>query len=201
MISQLIGNVSCIFDDEIIIDVSGVGYSVIVESQSRQYLSNMIDQKVKLFIHSITKEDGVTLYGFIDRNNKKWFFELIKISGISGKIAISILSYLSIEDISHSLQNKDDKIFKAIPGIGSKLATRIVNELKDITGTIELSGNINIASMQNNKMISEAIDALVNLGISKSNAKAAVLEAKKDFSNSPSLELEDLIKESIKKTR
>lgn len=127
MISYLQGKAIMLQIDTLTLLVNGIGYNVCVGSNCVNKLINN-NSEISLFIYSITKEDGTTLYGFRDLKQKLWFGELIKINGISGRTAITIIDEIDVEQIDFAIQIKDENVFTAISGIGPKIASRIVIE-------------------------------------------------------------------------
>lgn len=196
MIGKLKGIVDSICSDHIILDVGGVGYIVYIDDKTRAGLQEQ--DSAQLFIHSITKEDGVYLYGFNNPCKKDWFLELIKISGISGKIAMLILSFLTLGEIRSALVHKNESTFVQIPGIGKKLATRIVNELKNIqiTDGNELEKTSEDQGLKTQEIRTETISALINLGIPRGRA---IIMTDSAIDSNPTANLEDIIKFALQK--
>ena len=148
MIGKLKGRVDIVGEDKIILDVNGVGYNIYISSRLLNSLNK--DEDVSFFIETIVREDYIHLYGFKDDNDRLWFNELCKVKGVSSKIALKILSHLSINDIISSVNLGDHTKFSQISGIGPKLAGRISSELK---GSIKklCSNNDFVHNQSNNK--------------------------------------------------
>jgi len=192
MIGKLTGEVCFIDSGQIIIDVAGVGYVVYVTSSIIDNIKS--GQKLAIWIHTQVKESEITLFGFVSKEEKQLFEILITVQGVGGKVALAILSFMTIDVITNAIITQDDNAFKRVSGIGPKLAARIVNELKDKKIIkISFSSDIN----QENKGVDIVMDAasvLANLGFMKADAfKIAADILKKD----DKINLEELIKESL----
>lgn len=149
MITQIFGVLIEKNPPFIVVDVNGIGYEISVPMSS-YYLLPEINQKIKLLTHFIVKEDGHFLYGFVSEEERYIFRLLLKVSGIGAKIAIAILSGLSVKEIAATVELNESIKFQKIPGIGKKTAERLVLELKD---KIKLN-NIN------NKKVAETINKI-----------------------------------------
>ena len=130
MIASIRGRLRRKGTDYLIVDVAGIGYQVQVPL-STYYGIPDDGEEVSLHIYTHMREDSLSLFGFLTQEEKDMFLLLIGVSGIGTKIALSILSSLSVLDISHAIQASDDSRLRTIPGIGIKTAARMVLELKD----------------------------------------------------------------------
>lgn len=170
MISYLKGTVEEIRENNIILDVNGVGYSIICSSNT---INNVQEHKVavKLYTELSIREDSWTLYGFYSDKERFWFNTLNSVQGVGGKVAIAILSALSEDDIYNAFLTEDKNTFMKADGVGAKLATRIISELKDkIIGKIDLKIITEIPiSQSKSSVVNDVISALVNLGYQKSD--------------------------------
>jgi holliday junction DNA helicase RuvA len=191
MIGKLKGTVDEVFSDSLILDVSGVGYLVYASSGTLSKLPE--GSKTSLFIETHVREELINLYGFLTKSEKDCFLKLNLVSGVGTRVALSIMSGLSVSDIANAIARQDKSAFKSISGIGIKLAERIILELKDkfIAGSIEISKE----SGNNAERISDAISALTNLGISRNDAYTSIQRILKE---KPEIELDALIRESLK---
>jgi Holliday junction DNA helicase RuvA len=186
MIGKLTGKVDSYFEDHIILDVSGVGY--LVYCSQKIISSVVIGQEISLIIHTHVREDLIHLYGFASPIEKQYFNALQIVNGIGAKLALLILSQISFDMIYNAVQQKNKDIFKQISGVGPKLAERMIIELKDKLPYILTTSNNQSSSNLN--YTSDAIAALVNLGISRSEAQNLVSSV---LQNHPELETSDLI--------
>ena len=178
MIGKLTGRLDAISDNGAIIDVGGVGYSVFTSSRTMSQLGS-IGEVVTVLVETHVREDHIHLYAFYSDDEKRWFQTLQTVQGVGSKAALAILSALTSEDIMNSLLSEDKTMFVRADGVGQKLATRIVSELKDkvdgfFAGKVD---NIKTATSQDNSLIADAISAMVNLGFSRFEAQKAVSKA------------------------
>jgi Holliday junction DNA helicase RuvA len=194
MIAWLSGKIRNKGADSLIIDVSGVGYQVAVPFSTYGGISDD-GEDVGLHIHTHVREDSLSLFGFLTEAEKTMFLLLLGVSGIGPKLALAILSSLSVQDLSHAILASDASRLGMIPGIGKKTAARMVLELKDKMKLImpaisePLSGPTG-ASDDNEDVIS----ALVNLGYKRPQAEETV---KKIRHARPDLAVEELIREAL----
>ncbi|MDR3186940.1 MAG: Holliday junction branch migration protein RuvA [Holosporaceae bacterium] len=174
MITHLNGSIEKIAENSIVVDVNGVGYGVtcsartINEARSHSGL-------IHIFTAMSIREDSWTLYGFITEQERFWFNTLISVQGVGGKVAIAILSALSDDDIYNAFLNGDRTIFSRADGVGPKLATRIITELKDkIVGKIDLSSTISSQITSESSVANDVISALLNLGYQRADVLRTV---------------------------
>ena len=130
MIGKLTGRLDAVSDNGAIIDVGGVGYSVFTSSRTMSQLGS-IGEVVTVLVETHVREDHIHLYAFYSDDEKRWFQTLQTVQGVGSKAALAILSALTSEDIMNSLLSEDKTMFVRADGVGQKLATRIVSELKD----------------------------------------------------------------------
>ena len=200
MIGSLSGLVDGIFDGYIILDVGGVGYRVFCSSKTVSKLSG-IGQAAKLLIETQVREDHIHLFGFADATEKQAFELITTVQGVGAKVALAILSALSANELQMAIMTGDAKAITRANGVGPKLASRIVAELKGKTGT--LGTNETMVVLQNggasnnasNAAMDEAISALVNLGYGKSEAGMTVASIMR---NNPDIKTAELIRLSLK---
>ena len=200
MIGSLSGLVDGIFDGYIILDVGGVGYRVFCSSKTVAKLSG-IGQAAKLLIETQVREDHIHLFGFADATEKQAFELITTVQGVGAKVALAILSALSANELQMAIMTGDAKAITRANGVGPKLASRIVAELKGKTGT--LGSNETMVILQNggtsnnisNAAMDEAISALVNLGYGKSEAGMTVAAIMR---NNPDIKTAELIRLSLK---
>lgn len=201
MIGKLKGKIDSIFDDKLILDVNGVGYNVYASSKTLNSLQEKKGQEMVLLIETIVREDHIHLYGFSAKIEKTWFNELCKVSGVGSKVGLKILGTLSINDIVLALNSGDKVLFSKVPGIGPKLALRIVSELKDsakkIAGDFVVSSNKGerSAAENNSKVLADAISALENLGYKRIEIYPIINQ---QITQNPNITLETLITQSLR---
>ncbi len=201
MIGKLKGKIDSIFDDKLILDVNGVGYNVYTSSKNLNTLQDKKGQEAVILIETVVREDHIHLYGFLSETEKTWFNELCKVSGVGSKVGLKILGTMSINDIVLALNSGDKVLFSKVPGIGPKLALRIVSELKDsakkIAGEFVVSSTKNEKNVveNNSKVLADAISALENLGYKRSEIYAV---ATSQMAENPDITLETLITNSLR---
>ena len=195
MISHLKGSIEEIGDNRIVLDVNGVGYNLICSSKTISEAQNC-GSIVKLFTVMSVREDSWTLYGFFSDKERFWFNKLNSVQGVGGKVAIAILSALTDDEIYNAFLMEDKTAFTRADGVGAKLATRIMSELKDkIVGKIDLSPTIVETSKVQSNVVNDVISALVNLGYEKADVLRAV--ATMQLEDSP--QFETLLKQILTK--
>lgn len=169
MISYLKGTVEKISDNSIVLDVNGVGYSVLCSSKTISEAQERKGAPVCIYTVLNVREDAWTLFGFISERERFWFNTLVSVQGVGGKVAIAILSVLSDDDIYNAFLNQDKTMFTRADGVGPKLATRIVSELKDkIVGKIDINVGVSQISVETG-VLNDVISALTNLGYQRSD--------------------------------
>ena len=184
--------------DSIVIENQGIGYQVYVSLQALEELP-AIGMEVKVYTYLHVREDAMVLFGFPDREDLKMFQMLLTVSGVGPKGALGILSALSGDDLRFAILSGDSKAIAKAPGIGSKTAQRVILELKDKvsledafeTKTAHIAGgNVTV----NGTVKNEAIQALVALGYSSSEAMKAVSQVE----ISQEHKVEDVLKLALK---
>ncbi len=193
MIASLTGTLKRKATDHLIIDVSGVGYQV-QSPLSTYYNLPEAGTEVALHIHTHVREDAIALFGFLTENEKDVFLLLLGVSGIGPKLALAILSSLSVEDIVSAIQSAEDSKLCSIPGIGKKTAARMVLELKDKIRRLSAVPQVGKTAGARAAFAEDAVSALVNLGYKRALAEEAlqsILRKRQDLS------LEALIREGL----
>lgn len=193
MIGKLTGTIDEVWADSIILDVNGVGYLVYIP---QNIIFNLkIGDKISFYIYTYIREDILKLYGFDSKEQIDWFLLLQDVPKIGAKVAFTILSTLTLEELTKAIAFEEDTTISKTPGVGKKVAMRIISELKNkdinIVNTADRS-----SSIKNNVHL-DAISALLNLGYSKEQATKAVNDAIKESGNE--LDCSVLVKQSLKK--
>lgn len=190
MIASLRGKVINQFEDSLIVDVSGVGYDVFV---CQIDLNNIqLDQEINLFIYEHIREQSHDLFGFLQIETKNFFEQLLDVNGVGPKMALKILDIGSIADIKNAISSSNVIFIKQASGVGQRLAERIIIELKNkliagFSNTTTFNGTLNQIDSND-----EALQALVSLGFSVSDATRALVDIDK------SLAIEDQIKLALR---
>ena len=163
MIGRLRGIVAYKAPPWLVVDVNGVGYEL-EAPMSTFYDLPELGREVSLFTHYAQKEDSVSLYGFLREGERRLFRDVQKVSGIGAKIALAVLSGVSVDEFARMVQAGDVTALTRIPGIGKKTAERIVVELKDRAADLVGTGGAPLAGQAGFDPVSEATEALVQLG-------------------------------------
>ena len=179
MIGKLKGVIDSYGEDFVILDVHGVGYVVSCSTRTLQKLPP-VGEAAALSIETYVREDAIRLFGFSSDAERDWFRLLQTVQGVGAKVALAILGVLAPDDLASAISLQDKAMVARSPGVGPKLAARIVAELKDKApafGNVDptvarLAGDDDVKSAP--KPVQDAISALVNLGYGRPQAAAAV---------------------------
>ena len=176
MIGHLKGKITSKNPPEILIEVEGVGYEVLCPMSTFYALDNLTED-ILLFTHLSIKEDAHTLFGFISKDEKNVFRELIRVNGVGPKVALAILSNLSVQSLVECISTEDADLLAKTPGIGKKTALKLIVELQDRLGKLELTGTLEKTRVLNqslNPNSKQAIEALQSLGFKVKEANRMV---------------------------
>jgi Holliday junction DNA helicase RuvA len=172
MIAHLRGRLMFKQPQQAIIEAGGVGYDVVISVPTFAALPAE-GADVSLHIHTHVREDALALYGFLDRGEKRLFERLITVSGVGPKLAVTILSGLSAERLVAALRGQDHATLTTIPGVGKKLAERLVVELKDKLEDMAAAP----VHREAGRWSEDVLSALVNLGYQRPAAQKAIASA------------------------
>jgi len=179
MIAKLKGLIDSVGEDWVIIDVSGVGYLVFASGRTLGRLAE--GQVAELMIETHVREDHIHLYGFWDENERDWYKLLTTVQGVGAKVGLALLTVLSGEELVRAIASGDKTAITRAAGVGPKLATRILSELKDKVGKLALgpaaTGGAPMEVGGTASETADAVSALVNLGYGPLEALAAVSSA------------------------
>ena len=165
MIDFIEGIVEEITEDKIIISTGGVGFALTASDISRSSVE--VDKEYKIFTEMRVREDDITLYGFVTRDERKVFNLLTTVSGVGAKVGMGILSAISLNDIRMAIASSNVSMLTKAPGIGKKTAERLILELKDKMGTLDLTNAPQIDIHEEPADETELIDALMSLGYNR----------------------------------
>lgn len=185
MIGKLTGILDSVGDDYVIIDVNGVGYVAHCSSRTLGTLPQVGDA-LSLSIETYVREDVIRLYGFRDELERDWFRLLQSVQGVGAKVALAIQSTLSPSDLASAIALQDKGMVARAPGVGPKVAQRIVSELKDKApaysgaAAAEIGLQQDVGSGHASSAVMDAVSALTNLGYSSQQASGAVSKVLKD---------------------
>ena len=176
MIGHLKGKIISKSPPEVLLEVQGIGYEVLCPMSTIYELDNLSDD-VLLFTHLSIKDDAHTLFGFITKDEKNVFRELIRVNGVGPKVALAILSNLSVHSLVECISTEDADLLAKTPGIGKKTALKLIVELQDRLSKLDLVGSLanSIEIKQNsNPNSKQAIEALQSLGFKAKEANRMV---------------------------
>jgi Holliday junction DNA helicase RuvA len=196
MIAQLTGRVDALADGTCVIDVGGVGYLVQASSRTLAALpASPIQAKVLIETH--VREDAIVLYGFAESAERDWFRLLTTVQGVGGRVALAILSSLSPADLIRAIAAGDKASLTRAPGVGPRLAIRLLTELKDKTGAMPSSASITYVPIAAAATpADDALSALVNLGYRRPEAQQTIARVLERLGETATLDA--LIRDSLK---
>jgi holliday junction DNA helicase RuvA len=182
MIGKLKGVIDSYAEDSVILDVNGVGYLVHCSGRTLQELPR-VGEPATLSIETHVREDQIRLFGFMTDDEREWFRLLQTVQGVGAKVALAVLGTLKPGELASAIAMRDKAMIARTPGVGPKVAERIVTELKDKAPTyadvdpavVRLSGALE--ERRAPQPVSDAVSALVNLGYGQPQAAAAVAAA------------------------
>jgi Holliday junction DNA helicase RuvA len=194
MIAKLRGLLDSFAADHAVLDVNGVGYLVFASTRTLAALGPVGGEVV---LHTVMQvsEDDIRLIGFASGEERDWFRLLTSVQGVGARVALAILSTLPGDDLHRAVASGDAAMIARSPGVGPKLAQRVVNELKDKVGALAL-GSV-AAAPAAGTAASDAISALLNLGFRPGEAAAAV--GKAEAETGPGATLDALVRTALKK--
>jgi Holliday junction DNA helicase RuvA len=188
MIASLHGKLESVSSDWAIIDVGGLGFQVYMPTSTLSSLG-AIGEDVKLYTHLHLREDNATLYGFASTDELGMFQSLINVSGLGPKLALAMLSAMSVDKLTMSIATGSSDLLTVIPGIGKKMAERLILELKEKIG----AGWITTPAAQLAQENTDVLAALTSLGYSVAEANRAVAT----LPPSSDISLEERIKQAL----
>ena len=197
MISYIKGILEDMSPGMVVVDNHGIGYQMMVPMRGESFPK--IGQEIKIYTHMHVREDDVSLFGFLSKEEKEAFKLLIGVNGIGPKVGLSVLSTLSVYELKMAVISEDVKTISKTPGLGPKGAKKLILELKDKLSFEELEedgvgAEIFDTSVDSSDSVMITIEGLVSLGYSKSEAAIAVnkVEDAKDLTP------EELLKKALK---
>ena len=193
MIGRLQGTVIDKQAPDLLLDVQGVGYELLV-SLSTFFAIPAVGESVTLHTHFVVREDVQQLYGFTERSERTLFRHLIKVNGVGPKMALGVLSGMSANEFAACVHNNDVDTLVRLPGVGKKTAERLVIEMRDRVGSIEASvSSTNVHTAQPD-LTQEAESALIALGYKPQDAAKMISRV----AGKETLGVEQLIRSALK---
>lgn len=191
MIATITGMVSEKTEGIVVIDVQGLGYGLYITAEDHGKL--VMGEKAKLYIYEHIREQSHDLFGFLSRDTKNLFEQLLNVNGVGPKMALNMLSIGSRTDVRQAIASGDVKYIQQAPGVGKRVAERVVVDLKDKVGLVGVDlESIGMLQSDERLMKDEAIEALVALGYTTVDAAAALQKV------DTGLPTEDRIKQALK---
>ncbi len=206
MIGRLKGLVEALGEEWVLIDVNGVCYEVYASTRTLAHLPG-VGEPLTLSIETHVRETEIKLFGFADELERAWFRKLQSVQGVGAKVALAILGTLSVTDLTNAITLQDKNIVSRAPGVGPKVAGRIVSELKDkVPAMAVLDGKtlgggsegvpVVAAPTGGTSIAADAVSALTNLGYAPAEASMAVARVFQDVGDEASVE--ELIRLGLK---
>jgi Holliday junction DNA helicase RuvA len=177
-------------EDQIVLECGGVGYGISVTLADFGNLH--IEKEAKLYVYEQIKEDAHNLYGFISKDTKKLFEQLIGVKNVGPKVALGVLDIGSADSVRIAIANGDVKALQTAKGVGKRAAEQIVVELRDKVGAPVGDGAESLVNRSGVNQNDEAFQALVSLGYTEADAQAVLAHI------DPALSVEDRIKQALK---
>lgn len=195
MIAALTGRVEALQDGSCILDVNGVGYLVQASSRTLAALEPA-PALTKLLIETHVREDAITLYGFADSAERDWFRLLTTVQGVGAKVALSMLSALSPRELIAAIAAGDKAGLTRAPGVGPRLAVRLLTELRDKAGAMPTSSGFAAPAARPASVADDTLSALINLGYRRPEAQAAIARVVERVGDGAAIDA--LIRESLR---
>ena len=188
MIARLRGLIDFIYESSCVIDVGGVGYLVFCSSRT---LGSLVEgAAINLLTEMQVREDAITLYGFATAPEREWFRLLTTVQGVGAKVALAILSALSPDQLIAAISSQDRAALTRAPGVGPKLAIRLVTELREKAGVMPGGGAAPLPVPASHKPHhADALSALLNLGYRHAEAQNALAHAVEHHGEDASLDI------------
>ena len=200
MIAYVDGIIEDISEDNVVVDVGGMGYNVKISADTAARLPG-IGEHTRIYTYTCVREDAFLLYGFLSRNELDIFKKCITVNGIGPKGAQAILSVMDADSLRYAIISGDTKAIAKAPGIGAKTAERLILDLKDkikIDDTMisrEIAQTAQSNFVADNPQIQEAVEALISLGYGQAESMKAV----KSIENAETMDAGALLKAALKK--
>jgi Holliday junction DNA helicase RuvA len=196
MIATLAGTLRLRDAGRLIVEAAGIGYEIFIPL-STYYRIPATGARVELEIRQVVREDAITLYGFATPAEKSAFDLLIGVQHVGPKLALAVLSVLAPDDLASAIAHEDVARIDAVPGVGAKVAERVVRELRDKVGALSVASSHGRTGAPANgagsSILDDAVSALINLGYKPAEARRAVDAVGVEVDGS----LEDLLRKSL----
>lgn len=198
MIARLTGILASKSLDSIVLDVGGVGYELFVPLSVMESLSHVGD-RATLAVHTLVREDAITLYGFATTADRLLFQRLMTVSGVGPKLALQALSVYSGAELQAAIVAGDERALTRISGIGKKTAQRMLLELSEKVALMDLGGAPTSAGTPASRTVSDLVLGLLDLGYGRKQADEVALKLKSQAEEGAAVEV--LLREALKLLR
>jgi Holliday junction DNA helicase RuvA len=195
LIARLTGRVDALEDGRCIVDVNGVGYLVYASTRTLSALP-MPPEMARLLVETHVRDEAILLYGFIDSAERDWFRLLTTVQGVGGRVAQSVLSVLSPPDLTAAIAAGDRASLTRVPGIGARLAARLLTELRDKAGAVSAAAPIASGKVSTQGMAEDTISALLNLGYRRQEVHSVVIQIMERAG--PAVTLDTVLRDSLR---
>jgi holliday junction DNA helicase RuvA len=195
VIASLRGTLLQVDGERAVVEIGGLGVEVLASGRTLAALSGRLGHEVKLVTYLQVREDALQLFGFLDQRERTFFLWLIAVSGVGPKVGLAVLSGYPVEELELAVARDDVKKFESIPGIGKRIAQRLVIELKDKVGQLPAAAGGPAGRTPPTDAFIEARSALQNMGLSLREAEEALRGAPE---GAP---LEDLLRFAFARTK
>ena len=198
MIAALSGTLISKTPQSLVVDVQGVGYEVFTSLQTYYHLPEL-KETVHFHVHTHVREDALHLYGFLAREEKTAFLLLLSVSGVGPRLALTLLSGLTVRELGTAICSGDAKRLCAVPGVGTKTAARLILELREKAGPLA-SADLPAEGRREAgaEVTDDALSALVNLGYHPAAAKDTIRRIAQSTPPGRTLTVEELLRESLR---
>ena len=176
MINFINGKLKEVLQDKIVVETNGIGFGIYFPASNFVNLPE-IDSDIKVFTYMHVKEDEMSLYGFLTREDREMFLKLLTVNGVGPKGALNIISNLGFSTLIKAIASEDSKLIASVQGIGAKTASKICIELGDKVRKMNFEGKIDIIKQNNtvnekvNALKDEVVEAMVKLGFKEARAR------------------------------
>lgn len=196
MYAYFIGEVIDVTTNSLVLEVNHIGYNMVISCKTAEYLRGSVGE-IKIYTYTSVREDAFLLYGFLTKEELDMFKKLITVNGVGPKGALAILDIMSVRDLQYAILAQDAKAISKANGVGSKTAERIIIDLKDKVqiDDIAVAGNRNTDDMTDGAAEKDALEALIELGYSTTEAMKAIRQCEITESDTS----EDILKRALKK--
>ena len=199
MIAALTGTLVGKSPQSLVLDVHGVGYEIFTSLQTYYRLPEP-KETVHLHIHTHVREDALNLYGFLGSEEKAAFLFVTSVSGIGPRLALALLSGLTVRELASAIRASDAKRLCAVPGVGQKTAARLILELQDKMATLAATeAPASAAREPSATAADDALSALVNLGYQPAAAREAIRQIEQSAPPGGMLPVEALLREALRR--